>query len=132
MEQREVERFRVIGACTKMQTISLEDEWKLMDGIPYQINFFQDFSGMFDKEPALIVEVQIEIEPRAKTNERYVYPKEQRTQEIFKHADKYVKKERKREEKWKEKRKRKYGSKKERQCAAELFLENIDCWINSK
>lgn len=43
MDQREIERFRVIGACTKMQTTSWEDEMKLMDGIPYMIDFFQDF-----------------------------------------------------------------------------------------
>ena len=37
----------MIGACVKMQTISLEDEIKLIDGIPYDIDFFQDFSNMY-------------------------------------------------------------------------------------
>lgn len=37
----------MIGACVKMQTISLEDEIKLIDGIPYDIDFFQDFSNVY-------------------------------------------------------------------------------------
>ena len=34
----------MIGACTKMQTITLEEEIKLMDGVPYYFDFYQDFS----------------------------------------------------------------------------------------
>ena len=34
----------MIGACTRMQTITLEEEIKLMDGVPYYFDFYQDFS----------------------------------------------------------------------------------------
>ncbi len=44
MEQKEIANFQVIGRCSKMQTLSLGQEINLMDGIPYNIDFFQDFS----------------------------------------------------------------------------------------
>ena len=47
MEQRKIEKFQVIGACVKMQTVSLEEEIELMDGIPYGINFCDDFSEYY-------------------------------------------------------------------------------------
>lgn len=34
----------MIGSCKKMQTFSLEDELKRMEGVPYIIDFYQDFS----------------------------------------------------------------------------------------
>lgn len=38
------EKFQVIGSCRKMQTLSLEDEFRRIDGVPYVIDFYQDFS----------------------------------------------------------------------------------------
>lgn len=45
-----------------MQTLSLEDEFKLFDGVPYDINFSQDYSAAFwgeivlsDAHPAQII-----------------------------------------------------------------------------
>ena len=39
-----MEKFKVIGCCSKMQTLSLDQEVGLCDGIYYDIDFFQDFS----------------------------------------------------------------------------------------
>ena len=36
--------LQVIGACVEMQKISLEEEMQLIDGIPFDIDFSQDFS----------------------------------------------------------------------------------------
>lgn len=34
----------MIGACVKMQTLSLDEEIRLIEGIPYNLDLFQDFS----------------------------------------------------------------------------------------
>ena len=34
----------MIGACAQTPTISWEEESRLLDGVPYLIDFFQDFS----------------------------------------------------------------------------------------
>lgn len=34
----------MIGACAKTQTLSLDEEMRLIEGIPYNLDFFQDFS----------------------------------------------------------------------------------------
>lgn len=34
----------MIGACAKMQTLSLDEEIRLIEGIPYNLDLFQDFS----------------------------------------------------------------------------------------
>ena len=117
-----------------MQTTSWEDEMKLMDGVPYRIDFFQDFSVMLkDGEPALIVDARIVMQPVVKTVDTYVSTEERkRTLELFKQADKYVEQERKREEKWKRQQKRDGRSKKERQRDAEYFFDHIDEWSCSK
>lgn len=111
-----------------MQTTSWEDEMKLMDGVPYVIDFFQDFSDMLkDGEPAQIVDARIVIQSMAKNVNTYASLKErQRTLELFKQADRYVRKERKREEKWERKQRRDGRSKKERQRDAEYFFDHID------
>lgn len=117
-----------------MQTTSWADEMKLMDGVPYLIDFFQDFSAMLrDGEPALIVDARIVRQPVEKTVNAYVLTEErQRTLEFFEQVDKYAKQERKREEKWKKKQKRDGRSKKERQRDAEYFFDHIDAWSCSK
>lgn len=45
MEQEKLQSFQVIGRCVKTQTISLAECFNLIDGVPYDINFFQDFSN---------------------------------------------------------------------------------------
>lgn len=44
MEQRTKKKFQVIGACAKTQTLSLDEEIRLTEGIPYNLDFFQNFS----------------------------------------------------------------------------------------
>ena len=45
MDQRAKKKFQVIGACAKTQTLSLDEEIRLTEGVPYNLDFFQDFSG---------------------------------------------------------------------------------------
>lgn len=45
MDQRAKKKFQVIGACAKTQTLSLDEEIRLAEGVPYNLDFFQDFSG---------------------------------------------------------------------------------------
>lgn len=106
-----------------MQTISWEDEFRLMDGIPYDLDFFQDFQSMFgNEEPALIVDAKI----AKKSVDAYVSSEaRQYTLELFEQADKYVKQERKREEKWERKQKRDGRSKKEKMRDAMRYLDSI-------
>ena len=124
----------MIGAYSKMQTTYWEDEMKLIDGVPYMIDFFQDFSSLQKNgEPALIVHGRVIVQPVEKTVETYSALEERRrTSELFKQADKIVKKEQKQEEKWKRKQKRDGRSEKERLRDAEHFLDHIDEWIHSK
>lgn len=35
----------MIGACAKTQTLSLDEEIRLTEGVPYNLDLFQDFSG---------------------------------------------------------------------------------------
>ena len=46
MEPKTIAKFQIMGACIKTQTILWDDEIKLIDGLPYNINFYQDFSTM--------------------------------------------------------------------------------------
>ena len=45
MDQRAKKKFQVIGACAKTQTLSLDEEIRLTEGVPYNLDLFQDFSG---------------------------------------------------------------------------------------
>ncbi len=36
-------KFQVIGRCAKTQTLSWEDELKLFDGVPYDIDFSREY-----------------------------------------------------------------------------------------
>lgn len=101
----------MIGRCCGMQTISLEEELKLIAGVPYDIDFLQDFSTIYlnnfpitDISVTDIIEFVGEFQdgfnsyvPTAKD-----YPCDQR---FWEKADKYMRKERKREEKWKARKK---------------------------
>lgn len=35
----------MIGVCAKTQTLSLDEEIRLTEGVPYNLDLFQDFSG---------------------------------------------------------------------------------------
>jgi hypothetical protein len=110
-----------------MQTISLEEELKLIDGIPYNINFEQDFSKVcLDGYPITDIpvtsiiesigkskaetEAEIRTEPwTCNVNKPIVYSAEdyRRNQEFRELIDKHSKEEeRKREKKWKKERKK--------------------------
>ena len=58
MEQHTTKNFDVIGLCSKMQTLSLEQEDRLCDGICYDIDFFQNFQSMY-VEGLLITDVPV-------------------------------------------------------------------------
>ena len=45
MDQRAKKKFQVIGACAKTQTLSLDEEIRMTEGVPYNLDLFQDFSG---------------------------------------------------------------------------------------
>lgn len=47
MDRRKMEKFRVVGANVKSQTISLEEEMVLFDGIPYMIEPSRDFTNVY-------------------------------------------------------------------------------------
>ena len=49
MEQHMTENFKVIGRCSKMQTLSLDQAVSLCDGICYDIDFSQNFQSMYVK-----------------------------------------------------------------------------------
>lgn len=36
----------MIGACAKTQTLSLDEEIRLTEGVPYNLDLFQNFSGI--------------------------------------------------------------------------------------
>ena len=44
MDQTLMRKFQVIGLCATTQIISWDQETKLWDGVPFDINFSQDFS----------------------------------------------------------------------------------------
>lgn len=44
MDQALMKKFQVIGLCASTQIISWDQETKLWDGVPFDINFSQDFS----------------------------------------------------------------------------------------
>ena len=37
----------MIGACARTQTLSLEEEFRLIEGVPYDLDIFQNFSGLY-------------------------------------------------------------------------------------
>lgn len=107
----------MIGACTKMQTITLEEEIKLMDGVPYYFDFYQDFSCIaLNGEPIQDVStlnlVELISEPKRENTSTVVdyCPHEvdyQLREQLWKAQKKYVKEERA----WK-KHNKKIGAKK--------------------
>lgn len=115
-----------------MQTNSLEDEIKLMDGILYHIDFYQDFSDIcIDEQPienisvSDIIESILNPETEIKTcvvcDETPSWESYQRKQKIWEAVDKFAKKERDREKKWKKDRKKRHKR-------AKRFWNEIDKW----
>lgn len=115
-----------------MQTISLEEEIKLTDGILYHINFDQNFSAM------CIDGCPIENIPTGDIIESIINPKSEnvayaayddtpswksywRIQKIWKAADKFAENELKIEKDWKK------DSKKRRKRAIH-YLEKVEKW----
>ena len=47
MNQKAKKKFQVIGACARTQTLSLEEEFRLIEGVPYELDIFQNFSGLY-------------------------------------------------------------------------------------
>lgn len=43
MDQK-AKKFQVIGACARTQTLSLDEEFRLIEGVPYSLDIFQNFS----------------------------------------------------------------------------------------
>lgn len=132
MEQTMKEKFRVIGACVKMQTASLEEAIKLIDGVPYNIDFFQNFSTVcIDGRPienipvGEIIESILNSESETITYAAYdntpSWESYQREQDFWEAVDKFEKKERKRDRKWKK-------DSKKRHKRAEHFWNEIDSW----
>ena len=95
----------MIGACTKMQTITLEEEIELMDGVPYYFDFYQDFSHLIlngtqiqDISTLNLFELIYEEEGANISIKADNYNSQaldyRRSKEIWKAAEKYVKEER--------------------------------------
>lgn len=112
-----------------MQTISWDDEIKLIDEIPYNIDFYQDFSAIYLNEHLIIdmsVASIIEFINKPKTDVGIDYAHSPTTlsatsyhssQEFKKALNKFSKKEKKAEEKWKK------DKKKRAKNSAKLFAE---------
>ncbi len=92
-----------------MQTLSLEDEFRRMDGIPYSIDFCQDFSTVTLENsdnrvciPEIIEEITNPklIDVRQQNNNLYLEER-RRSEEFWTNFHKMEKKEAKREKKWK-------------------------------
>lgn len=134
MDQRAMESFKVIGLCNKMQTTSWDQEISLLDGVPYDINFFRDFSQLYLDGlrivdiPVLAIIQAIDIQPdRISENSAMSDPSgegHRESQKFCEWFEKYEKDERKREKKWK-KRHPKPKSQKEAERYLEYLVDNI-------
>lgn len=109
-----------------MQTLSLGDEFKRMDGIPYFIDFYQDFSivtlGNSDNRvciPEIIEEI---INPKlidVKQQNNNLYLEERRrSEEFWSNFHKMEKKEAKAEKKWKRHHKK---------VSTKQAIKNLNC-----
>lgn len=100
---------------------------KLMDGVPYNIDFRRDFTDVFyDGIPIQSIPISQLMESPAPRKRKQVDGNSGHTpSDIFEQADKQLKKERKREEKWRKKEKRDKRSKKEKIRDAIYFLDHF-------
>lgn len=92
-----------------MQTLSLEDEIKRIDGVPYTIDFYQDLSKValedYDNRvciPRIIKEIMNPkvIDVQQQSNNLSLENKQQ-SEDFWNLVDREMKKEAKREKKWK-------------------------------
>lgn len=100
---------------------------KLLDGILYEINFFQDFSDLLAKgTPVLTIDDEI-IEDHSDNAEQNRITMEERQPNLalFKQADKVLEKQRKQERKWKMKLKEDGRTKKMRMRDSMRFLNSF-------
>lgn len=99
----------MVGLCSRMQKLSLEEEFKRMDGVPYTIDFYQDFSrailGNADNKMCIPEIVEEIINPNVidvgQQNDPLCLENRQRSEEFWGHVSKMWSKEKKREKKWK-------------------------------
>lgn len=134
MEQRTIESFKVIGLCNKMQTTSWDQEISLLDGVPYDINFSQDFSQLYLDElritdiPVSAIIQAIVTQPDGISENSVASDlsgKEYReSREFYEWLEKYEKDERRREKKWRKKHP-KPKSQKEAVRYFEYLVDNI-------
>ena len=113
-----------------MQTLSLEDEFKRIDGVPYNIDFYQDFStvtlGDFDNGMCISEIVGEIINPkvidiRQEDDTPYLISRQQ-SEDFWSLVDKEEKKEAKREKKWK-KHHKKVSTKQARKNLNRIYKE---------
>lgn len=121
-----------------MQTISWDDEIKLIDGIPYYIDFYQDFSAMrlnghlvADLPVASIIEfisnLKAETEIYDVCNHTHSAKSYQRSQEFREALDNFNKKEKKLAKEWKRGKKNRTLDRKkllDEIASGEYFLKN--------
>lgn len=103
----------MIGAYSKMQRVSLDQEVELWSGIPYNINFYQDFSTQYldgwriVETPVSEIIQAIVISPDEIPEHSDVgYPSRGdylKSQELWDYLEKQEKKNRKREKKYRKK-----------------------------
>lgn len=110
-----------------MQTISWEDEIKLMDSVVYDIDFFQDFSSVWIHEHP-IKDFSVSDLIKLIDNHKNLFTTENHTptvenyrksQEFWAYVDKCEQKWKREEEKWKK-------GKKKRRKRAKRFWKEID------
>ena len=122
-----------------MQTVSWEDEIKLCDGIPYDIDFAQDFSTIY-LDGQLLADMPFTSIIEATSNHQTVdeifdarnhvpctAESYRRSRELWEQVDKFTKDERKREIKWeknRKKRQRDYERLQEEIESCEYFLRD--------
>ncbi len=116
-----------------MQTVSLEEEIKLMDGILYDINFCQDILNVcvnrrsIEEAPASeIIGAILKSFTDVSTADDDIIPTNsyQQSQEFWRAIDKQIRKEQKMERKWK-KRKGHPKSAREAEENFECIVENL-------
>lgn len=92
-----------------MQTLSLEDEFKRIDGVPYNIDFYHDFSTVtlenFNNRMCISEIFEEIMDPKTidvRLEDDTLYLKDrQQSEDFWSLVDKEEKKEAKREKKWK-------------------------------
>ncbi len=96
-----------------MQTLSLEEVIEKMDGIPFCIDFYQDFSSIFTENPnekmCISEIVEYIMNPPVVTPVQSYHgslEERKRSIEFWEEHEKMMKKERKAEEKWRKKHKK--------------------------